>query len=269
MRKKQQIGMFLAVLFFLLFPIKSWAQDGRVDDQAGVFTETEQEELEVRTQTLSEHNEMDFVVVTTMDAQGKSAMAYADDYYDSHGYREDGVLYLIDLDNGEIWISTKGMMIRYLTDERIQKVIDEGYSELKAQRYGAGILRMLDATENYLEVGIQSGQFNYDPETGKTERYRSITGGEVLWATVIAVLCGGGFFAVILSSYKLKKKTYRYAYDHQGRVQFRSREDRLINRVVTHHPIPKDPPPSSGGGGQSTIHTSSSGSSHGGGGRSL
>ena len=63
--------------------------------------------------------------MTTEDAEGKTSEEYADDYYDYNGYAEDGALYLIDLDNGSVWISTAGKMIRYLTDERIDAVIDE------------------------------------------------------------------------------------------------------------------------------------------------
>ena len=58
--------------------------------------------------------------VTTDDAQGKSATAYADDFFDEHSTeQEDGVALLIDMDNREITISTCGIAIRYLTDSRI------------------------------------------------------------------------------------------------------------------------------------------------------
>lgn len=153
---------------------------------------------------------MDFVVVTTEDAEGKTSEEYADDYYDYNGYADDGALYLIDLDNGSVWISTAGKMIRYLTDARIDAVIDAGYDNLKAKNYADGILEMLNETESYLEDGIPSDQYNYDTETGKISRYRSITVYEAIGAAVIALLCGGGFAAAVLGSYRLKKKTYRY-----------------------------------------------------------
>ena len=58
----------------------------RVFDEADLLSETEeqviQQEIEVRIQKLS----MDIIVVTIDDAYGKSAMNYADDYYDE--YRE-------------------------------------------------------------------------------------------------------------------------------------------------------------------------------------
>ncbi|MBP5793935.1 MAG: TPM domain-containing protein, partial [Spirochaetaceae bacterium] len=65
------------------------------------------------------------VIVTTSDAQGKSAEAYADDFYDENdfgtGSGKDGVLFLIDMDNRKIHVSTSGSMIDYLEDWRIEK----------------------------------------------------------------------------------------------------------------------------------------------------
>lgn len=270
MRKGKKVSGFLLIVCLLLFPVMVWADGEMVVDQAGLFDQAQVQELENRIQELENAWDMDFVVVTTREADGKTSEEYADDYYDYQGYQEDGALYLIDLANGSVWISTKGDMIRYLTDERIDAVIDAGYENLKAKNYADGILQMLDETESFLQTGIPSNQYNYDTETGKVSRYRSITPYEALGAGVLALLCGGGFAVAVLSSYRLKRKTYRYPYESQGKVHFTRREDRFVNRIITHRQLPKNPPPSSGGGGgQSSIHTSSSGSSHGGGGRSL
>ena len=161
-------------------------------------------------------------------------------------------------------------MIRYLTDARIDAVIDAGYDNLKAKNYADGILEMLNETESYLEDGIPSDQYNYDTETGKISRYRSITVYEAIGAAVIALLCGGGFAAAVLGSYRLKRKTYRYPYESQAKVHFTRRDDQFLHRSITQRRIPRDPPSGGGGGGsQSSTHTSSSGTSHGGGGRSL
>ena len=122
--------------------------------------------------------------------------------------------------------------------------------------------------ESYLEDGIPSDQYNYDTETGKISRYRSITVYEAIGAAVIALLCGGGFAAAVLGSYRLKRKTYRYPYESRAKVPFTRRDDQFRHRSITQRRIPREPP-SGGGSGQSSVHTSGSGTSHGGGGRSL
>ena len=191
MRMRKKTGYLLLMLLLLLVPVSAWADKTTVDDQAGLFSQEEEQELTDRIVELTADWNMDFVVVTTEDAEGKTSEEYADDYYDYNGYAEDGALYLIDLDNGSVWISTAGKMIRYLTDERIDGVIDAGYDNLKAKNYADGILEMLNETESYLEDGIPSDQYNYDTETGKISRYRSITVYEAIGAAVIALLCGG------------------------------------------------------------------------------
>lgn len=269
MRMRKKTGyLLLMLLLLLLVPVAVWADKTTVDDQAGLFSQEEEQELTDRIVELTTDWNMDFVVVTTEDAEGKTSEEYADDYYDYNGYAEDGALYLIDLDNGSVWISTAGKMIRYLTDERIDAVIDAGYDSLKAKNYADGILEMLNETESYLEDGIPSDQYNYDTETGKISRYRSITVYEAIGAAVIALLCGGGFAAAVLGSYRLKRKTYRYPYESRAKVHFTRRDDQFRHRSITQRRIPREPP-SGGGGGQSSVHTSGSGTSHGGGGRSL
>lgn len=268
MRMRKRTGYLLLMLLLLLVPVSAWADKTTVDDQAGLFSQEEKQELTDRIVELTADWNMDFVVVTTEDAEGKTSEEYADDYYDYNGYAEDGVLYLIDLDNGSVWISTAGKMIRYLTDERIDAVIDAGYDNLKAKNYADGILEMLNETENYLKDGIPSDQYNYDTETGEISRYRSITVYEAIGAAVIALLCGGGFAAAVLGSYRLKRKTYRYPYESRAKVHFTRRDDQFRHRSITQRRIPREPP-SGGGSGQSSVHTSGSGTSHGGGGRSL
>lgn len=268
MRKKGWItGILLGIL--LLAPMPAKASGKIVADQADLFTEAEEQTITERAKELSEEWKQDYVVVTTLDAEGKSSEEYADDYYDTNGYGENGALFLIDLDNGNVWISTSGTMIRFFTDERIELVIDAGYSSLQGKDYGTGILQMLDQTEVYMKDGIPGNQYNYNVETGEVSRYRSITLVEFLIALGIAAACGIIFAVSVRSSYKMKHSDYSYPFQKNGRLSLSGKEDRFINEVVTRRHIPQDTSSGSGGGGQSSVHTSSSGSSHGGGGRSL
>ena len=90
--------------------------------------ETE-EGLESEIASIRERWQIDVVVVTIDDAHGRSSMDYADDFFDYNdfGYDKpmgDGVLFLIDMDNRQIWISTSGKAIIYFTDDRIDEALD-------------------------------------------------------------------------------------------------------------------------------------------------
>ena len=278
MKKKRWITGILSLLYFLVLTVTGadaltvyGAQSDSaayVVDQADLLSNQEEEIIENQIEEMSQKWKQDFVVVTTNDAEGKNSEEYADDYYDYHGYQENGVLYLVDLDNGNVWISTCGSMIRFLTDSRIDRVIDAGYSQLKAHNYGEGFLAMLDQTEDYMEAGIPDNQYTYDVETGKVSRHYGLTAWEIIIALLLGLGAGGIVFASVNARYNMKAGTYSYPFREKGKVQFIRRDDVFVNQTVTRRKIPKNPP-SGGGGGRSSVHTSSSGRSHGGGGRSL
>ena len=269
-------GILPAVCFFLLLIMGRGtitvhgAQSDSIQhavDQADILTSQEEQAIGNRIEEMSEKWKQDFVVVTTYDAEGKDSEEYADDYYDDHGYQENGILYLVDLDNSNVWISTSGSMIRFLTDSRIDRVIDAGYSQLKSQNYGEGFLAMLDQTDTYMEAGILDNQYTYDVETGKVNRHYGLTAGEIIVALLVGLACGGIFFGVINARYKMRTGTYTYPFREKGKIQLIRRDDIFVNQTVTRRRIERNPP--SGGGGRSSVHTSGSGRSHGGGGRSL
>ena len=109
----------------------SMGEGTRVFDYADLFSGGEEARLNEKLLEFIEKSEMDAVVVTIDDAEGKSSAAYADDFYDYNGFgrQEDhrGALFLIDMDNREIYLSTTGLMIRYMTDARVERLLDEAY----------------------------------------------------------------------------------------------------------------------------------------------
>ena len=66
-----------------------------IADKAGLLTPEEITSLEEKAAELASEYNMDPVILTVDSLYGSSAQDYADDYYDSHGYREDGVLFLL------------------------------------------------------------------------------------------------------------------------------------------------------------------------------
>src|SRR5690606_28239367 len=89
------------------------------------------------------------------------------DYFDYNGYgvgsERDGILLLMDFDNREVYISTYGRGIRYLTDQRIGWIIDAVYEGGMASGNYIGAARVfLTETSDYLAQGIPADQYNED-----------------------------------------------------------------------------------------------------------
>ena len=151
-------GKFLIILIILivslLVPWTVFAQKTLVVDEANLMSPDQVLDLNDRANALSQEFNMDIVIVTTDDTGGKSSREFADDYFDYNGYgvgpNYDGILFLIDMDNRETYISTTGQGIRYLTDVRIEAVLDRVFDSglLVGDYYGAalGFWRKLSPT---------------------------------------------------------------------------------------------------------------------------
>lgn len=155
-------------------------------DDAALLSDEEQQSLSEEITNLQETTGWEVYVLTTEDAQGKTAREYADDFYDTTATGDDGVVFLIDMDNREVTISTAGEAIYYLNDDRIDDILDNGYDYVVDGEYASCFSSMLSDAEYYYEVGVPSDAYTYDEETGEIHYYHVLTLGEILFAVVLA-----------------------------------------------------------------------------------
>lgn len=294
---KKRMGVFLtAVLLFVLSLLfgfqglmESFAGEERVFDEAALFSQTEREVLEAELSDLNKETGMDGGILTTDNAYGKSSRSVAEDFYIEKGLGvgEDysGVLFLIDMDNREIYITPVGQMTRYLTDERFNEILDDAYKKISRQEYASCAQSFIDGVRKYYRAGIPKGQYNYDEVTGETDPYepmakphKSLQWYEVFIALGIAF--GAAFSAclTVTSQYSMKRQMRSadqslMAYRADCSFCYSDKADRLVNTSVTHVLIPRNRTngnrgsgPMGGKGPGSTTHHSS-GRSFGGGGR--
>lgn len=250
-----------------------------VYDHADLLTIEEEEELQSYAEVMNDIWKMNFLVITTDDAEGKSSMEYADDFYDAQFPEEseiDGVAYLIDMDHREIYLSTSGLAIRYLTDERIDIILDAAFECVADGDYYGTFKAFFDESEKFFYEGIPEDQYNYDVNTGEVDYYQEpmkLTFGEFLFAFAAALIPAVLTVGVIKAKYQLKFEDFHYNAYTDSEVQLSVKSDRLVNKFITHRRIPQNDHSSGGsrvgGGSRSSVHTSSSGRSHGGGGRSF
>lgn len=89
--------------------------DTQVQDDAGLFTADEIAEISAICDRIESAYPVDMFVLTSQDVPSGQTTAYADDYFDYNGLGmgddRAGMLYLIDMNNRQCWISTRGVMI--------------------------------------------------------------------------------------------------------------------------------------------------------------
>lgn len=243
-----------------------------VYDEAGLLSDEEAAALEQRCREIETQNRIHILMVTTEDTEGKTQEEYADDFYDSvypEEKDENGALFLVDMGERELWISTAGIMQYYMSDREIDELLDHMYDEVSQQDYSGAFQGVADDVEAVIARGVSSGDYLID-ENGKIIRYRSITVMEVVLAAIAGVTVFCLVFFSVRYSYQKKVKSDVRGYGRISGIRLETNRDTLIGHHVTSRRIPTGPPPGSGGpGGGSSVHTSSSGRSHGGGGRSF
>ncbi len=276
MRKRDRIFIapLLAVsLLFAAAPTALAAESGEqfVFDKADLLTTEEEDELNDMANNLAENFNMNFVILTTDDAEGKEAEVYADDFYMDNG-KDGGAIYLIDMDNRRVQVETAGdMKVRYITDDRVDGIIDAGYEDVKDGAYAAAFEAMLNATVDYIEDGVVDGKYTYNEDTGEYDYYDTgkeilqITLAEFLIALGIALAAGGVAVSCVIGTYYLKWGAYEYPYKEKAKLKVSRKRDDFIGSHVSHRHIEHES--SSSDSGMTTTHDSSGGGNFGGGGR--
>lgn len=274
---KKLLGLMTACLLLLL-PCAALAE-ARVFDDADLFTASEIQELEAYIDKLREDYQMDVAVLTSMDAPLNRSLDYADAFYESYGLGmgkdEAGFLFFIDMRNRVPTIYTYGVMIDYITDHRLETLLDAGYDDLARGRYGSAAMDVLRQLNVYLRQGREAGSFRYDAVTGErlTGLYNPLTSGEMLIAAIAGLAVAAIFVKSVTGSYQLKGGTYRYNVAGNASRTLTRDEEQFVTQRVTRQ---VRPPVSTGGGGShsggshssghgSAVHHSSGGRSFGGG----
>ena len=147
---------FLTLIFMLISPANSVFAASGVYDDAGLFYETEVIALQEELTSLTEATGWDAAVVTTDDAEGKTSMAYADDFYTELGYGDNGVLYLVDMDNREIYISATGTASECLTDIRMDNIFDSAVSYASQGSFYKAVSTEISMSLEYFQAGMEN-----------------------------------------------------------------------------------------------------------------
>lgn len=246
----------------------------KVYDFAELFSDSEEKEIYNDIIEFTNTYNLDAVVVTINYNNKSSAMAYADDFYDYNnfgvGSTHDGILFLIDMDNREMWMSTTGTAQLIYDDYRIDKILDATYDKIANKDYYGCASEFVKESSYYAKLGIPSTNKNaYIDENGDyhvKNNYTSVHSANFTLAFIVAGIITLVFMLIVFSKHKMiRKATEAKQYLENFRIS--NRRDIFLYTHTAKTYIPPSDSSSSGGG--SSTHRSSSGTSHGGGGRSF
>lgn len=236
----------------------------RLVDNADLLTDSEESDLLSKLDEISERQQMDVVIVTINSLEGKTATAYADDFYDYNGYgfndTRDGILLLVAMDDREWAISTCGSGIPTFTDAGQEYIVEQFKPDLSDGYYFDAFNTFAELCDDYITQAETDEP--YDSNNMPKEDFPLVR--NILIALAAGVIIGIIVVLVMASQLKsvgMKRNASDYTVPNSLRLT--QNQDLFLYHVVTKRVRPKDDDSSFGGGGSSS-HSSSSGSSHGG-----
>lgn len=267
---KKIFSVLLALIICLCLPTPVFASDNYdydayVFDNANLLSSHEEQLLYNLAASYADTLQMDIVFLTYDDANGKSTMAYTDDYYDGlegdYCYADDGILFAIDMDNREIYINTVGLAIRELDDNEIDAFLDYGYDKIVKKEY----YDCLEVMAKKSLQNIQSGEtLNDDYYEYSKPSFKEC----VIKALPISIILGLIVMTILLIKHnRANKQTIALKYLDKKTFKVNSKNAIFAGtRTEIKRGYYKQSSSSSRSSGGSS-HRSSSGRSHGGGGR--
>lgn len=267
--KKNILAICMTLILCLLVGVPASAEEKtiseerqlpRLVDEADILTASEEEALLDQLDEVSERQECDVAVVTVDSLEGKDATAYADDFYDYNGYGmgtgDDGILFLVSMEEREWAITTYGFGITAFTDAGLSYIEDRFLPDLSAGNYA-------EAFSIYAEL---CDQFLTQAEEGDPYDVENLPNEPLSKSWILISLIVGAILAFIITGYMrsqlktVRKQMSAMSYVKDGSMNITDRRDLFLYRKVHRTAKPKD----TGSSGGSRIHTSSSGRSHGG-----
>lgn len=243
---KKYITILMVSLICLLSVAVASASPSLLVDEADLLTPSEEATLTARLEEISKNRKMDVAVVTVNSLDGKTAQAFADDYYDYNGYGQgennDGVLLVVSMSERKWHITTTGAAIDKISNSKAEGIGETILSDLSGGKYSDAFMTYADKCDSYMSSALPA-----------------------MWigiALVLGVIVGAIVVAVNTSALKtVEHQEKADTYVKNGSMNVSTSKDIYLFSNVTRTLKPKEK--------DNDTHVSSSGTSHGGAGGSF
>lgn len=271
--KKLISGLFAVVLAVLLV-LPAFAYESLIDDSANLFSQAEIDIINAQAEQYSGETGLSLAVLTTDDTQGRTTEDYVEDYYDdladNHGWSENGMVLIIDMDNRIILASAVGDTWDFYSDSEISYITDCGYNEVSNGAYADAVTEMIGAAletyssdDNYYGGGYYYNDDNYYDDYGSDNSYHdssSVSFFDILVYIVIGLAVAALSVFIVKSKYKNLGKGDEFDADDM-QLTLTGSTDNVISRNVATTKIPRNNNNGSSGG-RVSVHRSSGGRVH-------
>jgi uncharacterized protein len=187
-----------------------------VVDYAGLLTDAEEADLIALFEQLSEEQKCEIAVVTVNGLGGKTAMEFADDFYDYNGYGygpdDDGIMLVISMADRDWWVTTHGTAYIQLSEERFDWLMQDVLPLLSSGDYYEAFELFGYNSAELMQMSVPTDIL--PPDDGSQDTvvsYKYVTVKGFLTWTAIGLCLGAGVAGVANAAKKSKHKTVRYS----------------------------------------------------------
>lgn len=159
--KKLSIIMLIIFMTLSIYPTAAAeATSQKVYDFAGLLTAKEKAELESLANEYSQKRQVDIILLTTKDTQGKDVVKYMEDFYDEKGLgydkpHGDTAILTIDMEHREIYVAGFYKGEKYLDNSRCDLIRTKITPALSAGNYYEAFYSYIKLSYRYM--GIKPG----------------------------------------------------------------------------------------------------------------
>lgn len=158
------------VMTLCLTPALGAEPEQHVFDNADIFTDAEEAELEKRIEQFQADVQADAVILTEQDGSVNDPELRAQDFYDANGFglgsNRSGVILYINMETRDVVACASGETKYVLLNTDLDTVIDAGYDELADGEYADSMHAMLGKATSVIKRHEVSGEYENGQYTG-------------------------------------------------------------------------------------------------------
>lgn len=259
MKNKQYLRIFSIMMLVLLIslilqPVMAEEKPHqKVYDFAGLLTAEETAELESLSNKYSPKRQVDIIILTTRDTQGKDVVQYMEDFYDEKGLGYDKphgntAILTIDMQNREVYVAGFYKGEEYLDNSRCDLIREKITPALSAGDYYEAFQSFIKLSYQYM--GVKPG---VNPENILFK----------LWFQILVPVGIAGISVFVMAYHSGGRKTTgSRTYLDNSNSGLTNRIDNYVRTVTTKHRKPSSNKNSGGGSFGGGGGVSSGGHSH-------
>lgn len=269
---KRVFSLLICILLVCILPVHSNATKthASVMDYGNILSSEEELLLESEAEFLKSDYGYDVVILTVESLNGQHIESYADDFYDSEGYADDGVILVLAMSEREWYISTCGDVIYALTDYGISDLGDIMLPYLSDGQYYEAFHTYLECLPEYFDAYLNGtpvdgyADYSDDYYHGIQEEviYYDSSEPSILMSVLIGLVAAGIVILIMRGSMNTRRpQSSAASYLKSGSYHLRTHQDLFLYSNVS-----KIRRQENNSGSGSSVHRSSGGRRHGGGG---